>query len=78
MEVHDLATGMFGGQSGRGDGTLHTDEATCGDKQYLMCKYILLLIENDEALMKAKQEFLELRFDFEQRLLKKFSPIQLF
>lgn len=36
------------------------------------------MIETEESLMKAKADFLDLRFDLENRFMKKFSPVMLF
>jgi len=49
-----------------------------GNTQFLLCKFFLALIQTEEQLMKAKADFLDLRFDLEYRLTRKFSPVALF
>lgn len=36
------------------------------------------MITSEEHLMKAKADFMDMRFDMENRFLKKFSPVMLF
>ena len=62
----------------QGLGELSNTGVQSGDTQFLLCKFFRSLIETEEHLMKAKADFLEMRFDLERRLLKKFSPIMLF
>lgn len=49
-----------------------------GDTQFLLCKYFVALIEAEELKMKVKADFMELRFDLENRFMRKFSPVTLF
>jgi len=49
-----------------------------GDIQFLLCKFFVALIDCEETLMKAKADFLDLRFDLENRFMRKFSPVMLF
>ena len=39
--------------------------ATYGSTEFLLCKFFLVLIQNEEKLIKAKGDFVELRFDYE-------------
>ena len=56
------------------------DFQTTGTKEitapFLLCQLIQCLINNDEKLQKARQDFLNLNFD--ARSQKQFSPVQLF
>jgi len=38
---------------------------TYGNTEFLLCKFFLVLIQNEEKLIKAKADFVELRFDYE-------------
>ena len=49
-----------------------------GDIQFLLCKFLVALITSEEHLMRAKADFLDLRFDLENRFARKFSPVMLF
>ena len=49
-----------------------------GNTQFLLCKFFLALIETEEHRMKAKADFMDLRFDLESRFGRKFSPVTLF
>jgi hypothetical protein len=46
----------------------------------LFCKLIACLISNDEALLKAKGDFLNVKCDVERRLnlTSRFSPVSMF
>lgn len=44
----------------------------------MLCKFFTILIDTEESLMKVKADFLTLRFDIENRYMKKFSPVMLF
>ena len=48
--------------------------------EFLFCKLLTTLINNDERLIKAKSDFLEIKFDVEQRLnlTSRFSPVSMF
>ena len=48
-----------------GVGELSGHATTYGNTEFLLCKFFLALIQNEEKLSKAKREFLELRFDYE-------------
>jgi len=48
--------------------------------EVIFCRLVNCLIQNDEKLLKAKNDFLDIKFDVEKRLnlTSKFSPISMF
>lgn len=48
--------------------------------EFLFCKLIVCMIANDEALLRAKGDFLNVKCDVEKRLnlTSKFSPVSMF
>lgn len=48
--------------------------------EFLFCKFLIILIQNDEQLLKAKNDFLEVKFNVEKRmnLVNSFSPVSMF
>lgn len=48
--------------------------------EHLFCRLITCLIQNDARLLKAKGDFLDIKFDVEKRLnlSSKFSPVSMF
>ena len=57
---------------------LSNAELTAGRTQYLLCQLFLTMMSNEERLMKAKADFMDLRFDLTHKFQQKFSPIMLF
>ena len=48
-----------------GVGELSGHATTYGNTEFLLYKFFLALIQNEEKLINAKKEFMELRFDYE-------------
>ena len=48
-----------------GIGELSGHAKAYGNTELLLCKFFLTLIQNEEKLIKAKADFMELRFDCE-------------
>ena len=48
-----------------GVGELSGHSTMYGNTEFLLCKFFLVLIQNEEKLIKAKGDFVELRFDYE-------------
>ena len=48
-----------------GNSELSGHAAKFSNTEFMLCKFFLTLIQNEERLILAKKEFLELRFDYE-------------
>ena len=48
-----------------GQNELSGNVAMFGNTEFLLCKFFLTLIQNEEKLIEEKKQFIELRFDYE-------------